>query len=74
MNINFDLGSVEIMTEYEKYIRRMEEIRVLSTPTIDDISDADEYSKRLRSLKREAVRIMRLMLWSSLKMAAYRRI
>ena len=36
------------MTDYEKYIRRMEEIRVLSTPTLKDISDADEYSKRLR--------------------------
>ncbi|MCR5098066.1 MAG: HD domain-containing protein [Lachnospiraceae bacterium] len=36
------------MNEYDNYIRRMEEIRVLSTPMLDDISDADEYSDRLR--------------------------
>ena len=36
------------MKEYEEYISRMEEIRRLSSPLLDDISDADEYSVLLR--------------------------
>ncbi len=35
------------MTEFENYIRRMEEIRRLSTPALDDISNADGYSQLL---------------------------
>ncbi|MCR5339405.1 MAG: hypothetical protein K6E75_12705 [Lachnospiraceae bacterium] len=34
--------------EYEQYIRRMEEIRRLSTPSLDNIKDADGYSRLLR--------------------------
>lgn len=36
------------MKEYLEYIERMEEIRRLSSPSLDDISDADEYSVLLR--------------------------
>ncbi len=36
------------MTEFEKYVHRMEEIRRLSTPSLDDIEDADGYSRLLR--------------------------
>ncbi|MBR6316689.1 MAG: hypothetical protein IKR58_06790 [Lachnospiraceae bacterium] len=34
--------------EYEQYIKRMEEIRRLSTPALDNIKDADGYSRLLR--------------------------
>ncbi len=35
--------------EYEAYIKRISEIRALSTPSLSDINDADEYRERLRS-------------------------
>ena len=35
--------------EYEAYIERIAEIRALSTPSLSDINDANEYRKRLRS-------------------------
>lgn len=34
--------------DYNEYVRRLEEIRRLSTPSLDGIPDADGYSERLR--------------------------
>ena len=37
-----------ITKAFEAYIKRTEEIRRLSTPSLDDISAADEYMRKLR--------------------------
>ena len=38
---------VELNDQFISYVKRMQKVRLLSTPSLDDIQEADDYSRLL---------------------------
>ena len=38
---------VELNDQFTAYVKRMQKVRLLSTPSLDDINEADDYSRLL---------------------------